>query len=276
MTQVMKRLKKKRGLIIGDAHASPLIDNRRFDWLGNAILEEKPDFIVQMGDFEDFASLCSYDRGTKSFEGRRLREDYEVANDAGTRAFKPIDTYNQRRSNLKKKQYRPKLVHLGGNHAEGRIKKMLNANPEYEGIFGVTDGTVHLEYMKLAGGIYVPFLKVVTIEGIQFSHYFYKTLQSYSPPSIAAMLNITRGSAIMGHNHIRGFEEIVQPNGKRTCGAFCGAYLDHEITGGANSPFNYTGPQQKWWRGLLWLDEVAEGEFDPQFMSMSKVKRLYS
>lgn len=263
----------KTGLVIGDAHATPSISNRRFDWLGNAILEEKPDFIINIGDFEDFESLCSYDRGTKSFEGRRLKEDYECANDAGRRAFGPIDRYNKRRVSNKKRKYTPDLYHLGGNHAEARIKKMLQNHPEYEGIFGVEDGEINLSYMKRAGGQYVPFLETLTYEGIQFSHYFYKTMQSYSPPSVVAMLNITRSSAVMGHNHLRGFEEVVQPNGQRACGAFAGCFLDHELK---CDNFNYAGPQKKWWSGLLWLHDVQDGYFDPQFMKMSKVKELYS
>ena len=66
-------------LVIGDSHAKPGISNRRFEWLGKLILDEKPDVIIDIGDFEDMPSLSSYDVGKKSYEGRRYIKDLESA-----------------------------------------------------------------------------------------------------------------------------------------------------------------------------------------------------
>jgi len=60
-------------LIIGDPHAHPDYDNKRFTALGKYILKTKPDIIVCLGDFADMPSLSSYDKGTKGFEGRRYK-----------------------------------------------------------------------------------------------------------------------------------------------------------------------------------------------------------
>ena len=53
----------------------PSHDNDRFTWLGNLIFEEKPDVVVCLGDWFDMASLSSHDKGKKSFEGRRYKQD---------------------------------------------------------------------------------------------------------------------------------------------------------------------------------------------------------
>lgn len=258
----------KKGLLIGDSHSAPTVSNRRYTWLGNYILEEKPDFIVNMGDWEDLASLCSYDKGTKSFEGRRLKEDIAAANDAGRRAFKPIDKYNARRATNKKKQYKPDVIHLDGNH-KYRMMKMIEKNPEFEGVFSYND----FDYDKWAGGKSYPFLEVVTYEGIQFSHFFYNQMQSYSPKSIPAMLNLTRGSAAMGHNHLAGWDTKTWPNGKKSHGLFTGCFLDPDEH---YDGFNYAGPQKKWWNGLVALEEVYDGNFNPSFIGIETVRSKYA
>ena len=62
-------------LIIPDAHAEPNYDNDRFTWLGSLIFEKKPDVVVCLGDWFDMASLSSHDKGKKSFEGRRYKQE---------------------------------------------------------------------------------------------------------------------------------------------------------------------------------------------------------
>ena len=43
-----------------------------------SIFEEKPDVVVCLGDWFDMASLSSHDKGKKSFEGRRYKQDVAV------------------------------------------------------------------------------------------------------------------------------------------------------------------------------------------------------
>ena len=69
-------------LIVGDTHAHPNHSNERFTWLGRYIVDSKPDKVVQIGDFADMPSLCSYDKGRRSFEGRRYNKDIAAAIDA--------------------------------------------------------------------------------------------------------------------------------------------------------------------------------------------------
>ncbi len=84
----------KTHLVIPDSHAKPDVPNDRFELLGEFILDLKPDVIVNIGDGADMESLCSYDKGKKSFEGRRYKKDIEAHLDAQQKMFKPIDDYN--------------------------------------------------------------------------------------------------------------------------------------------------------------------------------------
>ena len=61
----------RKYLIIGDSHAKPAVSNRRYHWLGKLARDLKPDVVVNMGDWFDMESLCSYDRGTKGFAGTK-------------------------------------------------------------------------------------------------------------------------------------------------------------------------------------------------------------
>ena len=97
----------RKHLIIPDSHALPGEDLRRYEWIGELIMEEMPDVIVDIGDWWDMASLCSYDKGTKSFEGRRYKEDVEVGHKAAELAFGPIIKHNNTLARKKKKKYLP-------------------------------------------------------------------------------------------------------------------------------------------------------------------------
>jgi len=267
---VTKSADYKTALVIGDAHANPDVSNDRFDWLGNAILETQPDCIIDIGDFPDMEALCSYDKGKKSFEGRSIKADFDAANDANRKSFGAIDRYNEGRAFAKKKQYNPDRVRLGGNHCEARIKRMLEASPEFIGTYGMEN----FEWMGDSSYINVPFLQPYEYQGTSFCHYFYKTMANgMGPASVPAMINITKKSSVQGHNHLRGFEESVRPDGSHVCGAFAGCYLDPDFMTARFAA--YAGPQKKWWSGLMWLHGMKDGYFDPEFVNINEVKRRY-
>jgi hypothetical protein len=62
-------------LIIPDPHASPDHNNDRALYLGELIMDIKPDLVLCMGDGPDMPSLSSYDKGKKSFQGRTYKAD---------------------------------------------------------------------------------------------------------------------------------------------------------------------------------------------------------
>ena len=66
-------------LIIPDTQVKPDVDLSYLEWIGQYIVEKKPDVLIQIGDFADMPSLSSYDIGKKSFEGRRYKDDIKAA-----------------------------------------------------------------------------------------------------------------------------------------------------------------------------------------------------
>ena len=144
-------------LVIGDPHAHPDYDNKRFTDLGKFIVMSRPDIVVCIGDMADMPSLSMYDKGTKGFEGKRYKKDIEAVIDAQEKMFAPI---------RKARGYKPKLYMTLGNH-EDRIDRAVNSTPELDGAIGVQD----LQYEKYGWNV-TPFKKSVTIKGITFSHYF--------------------------------------------------------------------------------------------------------
>lgn len=80
-------------LVIGDPHATPHHNNSRFELLGKFIVDRQPEVIVNIGDMADMPSLCSYDKGLRSFEGRRYKHDVASVIDAQLKLFKPLVDY---------------------------------------------------------------------------------------------------------------------------------------------------------------------------------------
>ena len=90
-------------LVIPDCQVKDGVCLDYLDWIGQYIVDKKPDVIVNIGDFADMPSLSSYDKGTKSFEGRRYKKDVEVTVAAMDRLLAPMKEYNARAKRNKEK-----------------------------------------------------------------------------------------------------------------------------------------------------------------------------
>lgn len=241
----------KKILIIGDSHVKPDQDLSRMTNLGRMIVDEQPDYIIEMGDFEDMPSLSSYDLGKMSYEGRRYRRDIEAAWAGRESLNEPIREYNQRKKANKERQYRPTQIALGGNHFERRVKRAIDLAPMLEGTISVEDNRV-----GDWGWEYVPFLEPVTVEGFTFCHY-YQGNGSGNPIAMGkypaqVMLREKHTSCVMGHNHILDIASDLNAREERIWAISAGCYFDHhEDYAGRN---NY-----RWWRGIVVLDAAKDG-----------------
>jgi len=103
-------------LFIADVQAKEGVPMEHLSWLGQYIVDKKPDVIVQIGDFADMPSLSSYDKGKKSFEGRRYKKDIAAAKQAMDLLLVPMRKYNKKQQENKQKQYKPRMVLTLGNH----------------------------------------------------------------------------------------------------------------------------------------------------------------
>jgi hypothetical protein len=256
-------------LIIPDPHAHPDYDNERFSALGRFILKEKPEVIICIGDFGDMPSLSSYDKGTKGFEGRRYKKDILAVHDALEKLHKPINQYNSRRAKNKKQQYKPRWVMCLGNH-EDRISRAVNMSAELEGTIGVED----LKFEEYGWEVH-PFLEIVIIDGIAYSHYFVSGVASrpISGENIGkTLINKNMMSSVQGHSHIFDHAERTRADGTKLFGMSCGCFSHPEQIEGWNKATHHM-----WWMGIVILNEVdGEGYYDDlQSITTRKLMRDY-
>jgi hypothetical protein len=208
-------------------------------------------------------SLSSYDVGTKSFEGRRYKTDIQAALDGMETLMAPIREYNQRAKRNHRERYSPQLVLTLGNH-EQRIKKATNSDPKLDGTLGLHD----LQYEDFGWKVY-PFLEVVVIDGIAYSHYFTTGVMGRPCTTAAAQLTKKHMSCIAGHQQGLQIATGHRADGKRLTSIIAGSCYTHNE--------DYMGPQgNKHWRGCLMLHEVNDGEFDLMPISLDYLRKKYA
>lgn len=253
-------------LVIGDFHAKPKENLRRATILGRAIVRWRPSRIICLGDFGDFDSLSSYDRGTLSFEGRRVEADIEVVQEALKLINKPIEEYNAARAALKKKQYKPRMVMLGGNHDEGRIGKFVQANPELEGILSIES----LGYED-HGWEYIPYGQPICIDGILYCHHIASGVMGRPIGGKNMARNLLRNahmSVTVGHSHVFDFASEARADGRQIHGLSAGCYTE-------DTPDYAKTSAKFWWRGLILKTNVIDGDYNIKQFGMEELKELF-
>lgn len=259
----------KKILVIGDAHAKSTVDNRRFNWLASFITDHQPDIIVNMGDWYDMPSLCSYDKGTKDFEGRRYQSDICAGNDALARLENGINAVNKSRRSIKKSLYKPRKIALGGNHDFGRIKRATRIQPELEGTISIDDFA-----FKDYGWEVYPYRTPVIIENVAFVHDVQVKGSDNAMSGEFLAANLVRkklASVVVGHQHNLDFAERTDISGRKVMGLVPGWYgdpLQYEDYAGENNKL--------WWKGLVLFNDVHDGGFDHSTWSIERIQRQYA
>ena len=249
-------------LVLPDVQAKPGHDFTFLKHIGEYIVEKQPDTVVCIGDFADMPSLSSYDVGRKSFEGRRYVHDIEAAHQAMEALLQPLQEFNRSAKRNHKERYRPRLVLTLGNH-EQRIVKAVESDAKLDGVLSIND----LNYEQYGWEVY-PFLDVVVIDGVAFSHYFTSGTMGRPATTAAAQLNKKHMSCVAGHQQGLQIATGHRADGKRLTSIIAGSCYEHNE--------DYMGPQgNKHWRGLLVLHEVDDGEFDLMPVSLSYLNRRY-
>lgn len=245
-------------MVIPDVQSKPGVRNEHLEWIGNYAVEKKPDVIICIGDFWDFPSLSSYDKGKLCFEGRRYIHDVKAGRAAMEKLLKPIDDYNRANS---KNPYKPRRVFTLGNH-EIRLERLVDDNPEYEGKFSIQDLGIKTDY----GWEQHDFLKVVKIDGIEYAHYFTSGVMGRPVSSAAALLRERQGSATMGH--VQYTDHAIHKKTQQRA-MFCGTcYLHDEHYLGAQ------GNSQR--RQIIMKHEVNDGLYDLMEVSLGFLEKSYS
>jgi hypothetical protein len=243
-------------LVIPDSHAHPDYHNERYDWLAELILDIKPDVVVDIGDWFDMPSLCAYDRGTKSFEGRRYNRDIAAGVEAQDRLY----------SRLRKAKRRlPRFVRTLGNH-EHRINKCIERDPILEGTISIKD-LQSKEYKWEEHR----FLDIVNVDGINYSHYFTSGVMGRPiGGEHAAHTLITKklSSCTQGHSHLFDYTSKTSADGRKIHGCVVGVYQDYDA--------DFAGPANALWdRGVVVKRNVQNGSYDLEKISLEQLKRAY-
>lgn len=234
-------------LVIPDTQVRPGDDLEFLKRIGRYMVDKQPEVIVHLGDHWDFPSLSSYDVGKKAFEGRRYKADVNAGNDGMKALLSPLEEYNKQQVKNRKKKYDPRLVYCTGNHCN-RVVKAVNSDPKLEGTIGIED-------LNLEGWEVHPFLDVVVIDGVAYSHYFTSGVLGRPATSAQAQLNKKHMSCVAGHQQGLQIAMAQAADGRRLTSVIAGSCYEHDE--------DYMGPQgNKHWRGCLTLHNVNEGEFD--------------
>lgn len=244
-------------LVIPDQHAHPENNNDRFEWLGKLIVDLRPDVVVNLGDMADMPSLCTYDKGTKGFEGRRYKQDVNVTIDAQERMFAPIK---------KAKKKLARYVLTLGNHEE-RINRAISSDAILDGTIGMQD----LQFKEYGWEVH-KFLSPAIVDNIAYSHYFTSGVMGRpvgGENPAKSLLNKQHMSCTAGHTHTLDFASDTNAAGKRIMSMVGGCYLDY--ASGWNNPQS----EDLWWSGVIIKRNVEEGTYDPQFVSINALRKEY-
>lgn len=227
---------------------------------GKYIAEKKPDVIVMIGDWWDMPSLSSYDKGKKSFEGRRYKDDIDSGNLAMDLFMQPIKKEMNRIRKNKKKQWKPRLVFTLGNHEE-----RINRAVEYDAIL---EGVIGQEQFNLDGWEVYDFKKPVFIGGIGFCHYFTSGVMGRPVSSANALLTKQHMSCVMGHVQDKSIAYSRRADGRGMTGLFAGIFYQHDE--------EYLGSQGNGsWKGIWMLHNVEDGSFDEMPVPLSYLEKRY-
>ena len=249
-------------LVIPDCQVKDGVPLEHLTWAGKAIVDYKPDVVVNIGDFADMPSLSTHDvKGSKYFEGKRYTKDVAVVKDAMQMLLAPLKEMQSKQKKNKEKVYKPRMVMLMGNH-ENRIDRAINNNPTLEGLISTKD----LGYEK--DWEVHEFLHPVFINGVGFNHYWPVGAMGRAAGTAGAIISKLHMSCIAGHQQGKQVAYGKRADGQSICAIIAGSYYLHDES--------YMDKlSNKHWRGLVMLNEVNDGHFDEMFLSIEYMERRY-
>lgn len=249
---VCGKTKPLKVVVISDCQVKEGVDLSYLSAIGNYIASKKPDVIVNIGDFWDFPSLSSYDKGKLSFEGRRLKADIEIGNKGMDLLLAAIK---------KEKGYFPRMVFTLGNHEE-RLKRVAKDNPEMSGF-------IDYHLLNLSDWEVYDFLKPVEVNGVWFTHYLQNQLTGKPLGGSALnMLKTVGQSFVVGHRQV--LDIAVRPvlSGGLQIGIICGACYLHK-----EDYLGHTGNNH--FRGVTVLHNTINGFGNPMFIDTKYLVENY-
>lgn len=245
-----------------DCQVKPGVDTTHLSWAADAILDYRPDVVVVMGDFWDFPSLSTHDApGSKEAEGRRVKPDIDAGNEAFERLIRPIMNKQDQLRRNKEKLWKPELHFLFGNH-EDRLTRAIFRDPKWEGMLS-------LDSLKTPGFTRHPYLKIVEIDGIKYSHFFPNPFSGRPiAGTIINRLGHIGSSFVQGHQQGFMYASKQYPDHVKH-GIVCGRFYSH------HESYRTEDVQRTEWNGILVLNQVEAGDFDLMPLRFDYLRRKY-
>lgn len=250
-------------LVIPDTQCKPNIPLDYCSWIGQYIVDKKPDIIVHLGDHFDMPSLSIYDKGKLVAEGRRIKDDVNAGIEGMNLILSPLKQLQTKQKKDKKGVYTPRLVFCLGNHDQ-RLQRISSEMPEFAGLIGYDQYKLQ-EY----GWEVHDFLKPVEIEGIHFVHYLANPFSGkpYGGSALSMLKNIGN-SFVMGHKQTLDIAIRPTLDGKMQLGIVAGACYDHQE--------EYKGYQgNNHYRGLIMLHGAKDGYADVCMVNLEYLRSKY-
>lgn len=239
--------------VIPDCQVRQGVPVDHLTWVGSYIADKKPDVIVCLGDFADMPSLSSYDKGKKSYEGRRYSKDLAAVRHGMALLMEPI---------RKVRNYHPRLVLTLGNH-EDRITRAVEEDAKLEGTISLKD----LRYEGYGWKVY-PYLTPVKIGGVTFCHFMPSGPLGRPCSSARAIITKHHMSCVVGHQQGKDIAYGRRGDGSAITTIIAGSCYQHKES--------YMNPLENvHWRGILFLHEVHNGQFDEMSVSLNYLKQRY-
>ena len=253
-------------LLIGDSHVDDEQSLDRFDITSDFILDEKPDYIISIGDFLTLNCLSAWDKDKrKKMEGKRYYKEIAAGNDALDRLTAGIEKENERRRKNKEKQYKPELVFIMGNHCD-RLDRYLERDPTFEGHVSIEKDLQLYE----RGFTVIPYREYYYINGIGFTHIPHNKTSPISGADITRKAQmVTVSSVVFGHTHEQHLSHVHKEGMPHLQDTYCcGCFFDKKE--------DYVhGCMTSYWRGLSILHNWKQGRFDVESWSLGRLERKY-
>jgi hypothetical protein len=245
----------KRIVCIPDTQVRPGDPTDHFDWIGAAIRDYKPDYVVHLGDHWDMPSLSHWS-GPLEREGQRYIADIEAGNAALDRLESAMGGFKPKR----------KII-LRGNH-EQRIERAVSNDARLKGALTYahfndrSHGWEVVDYNGATPGI-------IEVEGIKFAHYFANNMTGRPIGGNASYKLAQIGSPfVMGHVQDLDIGTKQFATGRVVRGIVAGScYLVDE---------GYKGNANAHWRGIVVLNEVVDGNFSVMDVTLTKLCQKYT
>jgi len=172
----------------------------------------------------------------------------------------------------KSKKRQPHKVFLVGNH-EARLTRVLEYQPELSGSrFGVSYSNYQLReyhnevvhYEGQTPGIY-------SLEGINFAHFMVSGVAGRpigGEHHASSLLAKNHCSCVVAHSHTLDFSVNTDINGRRIMGLVAGVFQDYQNHWAGNM-------SRFWFPCIVYLRGAENGCYDPEIISLSRLRREY-